>query len=315
VVVGDNRSDWLLALVAGDRAALARALTAVENDLPEASAVLAACAPRLGRATVLGVTGPPGAGKSTLVAALAGRLRATGRTVGILAVDPSSPLSGGAFLGDRVRMVEHSGDPGVFVRSLAARGHLGGLARSAARAIDVMDASGRDVVIVETVGVGQSEIEIADLADVRLVVWQPGSGDEIQAAKAGLLEIADAIVVNKADLPEAARAARNLEAAVLASPPERRPLVLRASATRGDGVPELAEAVEAIARARKGRRQAGPRTRARRLIAEAAAAAARASVLGASSAELDRLCDRVAAGAVTPAEAARLLGEGVRRGE
>lgn len=204
---------WLDDLLAGDRGALARALTEVENELPEARAVIAACAPRLGHAVVVGVTGAPGAGKSTLVGAYVSVLRGAGKTVGVIAVDPSSPFNGGALLGDRIRMAEHAGDPGVFVRSLAARGHLGGLSRTASRAIDVMDAAGFDLVVVETVGVGQSEIEIAEFADVRVVVWLPGGGDEIQAAKAGVLEIADLIVVNKADLPGADRAARTLEAA------------------------------------------------------------------------------------------------------
>jgi LAO/AO transport system kinase len=171
----------------------------VENDAPEARGVLRAARALTGHALVVGVTGAPGAGKSTLVGAYVAELRRRDLSVGVLAVDPSSPLTGGALLGDRIRMLTHAGDPGVFVRSLASRGHLGGLARSAGAVVDVMDAAGRDVVVVETVGVGQSEIEVTDLADIRVVVWAPGAGDDVQAAKAGILEIADVLVVNKAD--------------------------------------------------------------------------------------------------------------------
>ncbi len=195
--------DWLAGLLAGDRAALARAITAVENGTGEAAAVLAAIQPRLGRAKVVGITGAPGVGKSTLTGAYVAELRRRDLTVGVVAVDPSSPLTGGALLGDRIRMTVHGSDPGVFVRSVAARGHLGGLSRTTARVIDVMDAAGKDVVIVETVGAGQSEVEIAGLADVNLVVSAPGLGDDIQAIKAGLLEIADVHVVSKCDRADA----------------------------------------------------------------------------------------------------------------
>ncbi len=303
---------WLGGLLAGERGALARALTAVENELPEAGAVIAACAPALGRALVVGVTGAPGAGKSTLVGAYVGALRAAGRTVGVIAVDPSSPFSGGALLGDRIRMTEHSGDDGVFVRSVAARGHLGGLSRSTSRVIDVMDAAGRDVVIVETVGVGQSETEVAELADVRVVVWQPGGGDEVQAAKAGVLEIADLIVVNKADLADAARAAHTLEGAAQALPEARRPRVLLTVASRGEGIAAVADAIAAIAAGRRRGGRAGPRARARRLIAAAAAERARAAVLDAPAGGFDDLCDRVLAGDLSPDAAARLIaGNGI----
>lgn len=252
---------WLPGLLAGERAALARAITAVENETAEARPVLRAIRDRLGRALVVGFTGAPGAGKSTLVSAYVAELRRRGLSIGVVAVDPSSPLTGGAILGDRIRMSQHAGDPGVFIRSLASRGHLGGLSRSAARVIDVFDASGRDVVVVETVGTGQSEVEIAEIADVRVVVNAPGLGDDIQAIKAGILEIADVLVVNKSDLPFAERSARQL--AAMAAQRDGRPVpVLRTSAMRNEGVPELADAIAALGR----RKRPDPRARLRRLL-------------------------------------------------
>ncbi|MBP7063448.1 methylmalonyl Co-A mutase-associated GTPase MeaB [Ferrovibrio sp.] len=253
---------WLPGLLAGERAALARAITAVENETPEARAVLRAIRDRLGRALVVGFTGAPGAGKSTLVSAYVAELRRRSLSVGVVAVDPSSPLTGGAILGDRIRMSQHAADPGVFIRSLASRGHLGGLSRTAARVIDVFDASGRDIVVVETVGTGQSEVEIAEIADVRVVVNAPGLGDDIQAIKAGILEIADVLVVNKSDLPFAERSARQL--AAMAAQRDGRPVpVLRTSATRNEGVPDLADAIAALGR----RKRPDPRARLRRLLA------------------------------------------------
>lgn len=245
---------WIGGIARGERGSLARAITAVENATPDAPAVLAAIRASLGRALVVGITGPPGAGKSTLVAALIGALRGRGLTVGVVAVDPSSPVTGGAILGDRIRMGRHAEDAGVFVRSLASRGHLGGLSRTAQRVIDVMDAAGRDVVIVETVGTGQSEVEIAGIADLRIVVVAPGLGDEVQAIKAGILEIADLFVVNKADQPLAERTARQLAAAAgMAERDGPPPQVLKTTALSGDGVDALAEAVLAR-RGQTGRR-------------------------------------------------------------
>ncbi|WP_341895571.1 methylmalonyl Co-A mutase-associated GTPase MeaB [Ferrovibrio terrae] len=253
--------DWLPALLAGDRAALARAITAVENETDEARLVLQAIRGRLGRALVVGFTGAPGAGKSTLVSAYVAELRKRAQSVGVVAVDPSSPLTGGAILGDRIRMSQHATDAGVFIRSLASRGHLGGLSRTTARVIDVFDASGRDVVVVETVGTGQSEVEIAEIADVRVVVNAPGLGDDIQAIKAGILEIADVLVVNKSDLPYAERSARQL--AAMSSQRGGGPVpVLQTSAMAGQGVPELADAILAIGR----RKRPDPRARTRRLL-------------------------------------------------
>jgi len=231
--------DWAGALLAGDRLALARAITAVENETRDARAILALIADRLGRARVVGFTGAPGAGKSTLVGAFCAELRRRGLTVGIVAVDPSSPLTGGAILGDRIRMTRHAGDDGVFVRSLASRGHLGGLSRTAQRVVDVLDAAGKDVVLVETVGTGQSEVEIADIADCCVVVTAPGLGDEIQAIKAGILEIADVLVVNKADNPLADRTARQLgHSAGIRNVP-----VVKTIAVSEQGIDGLADAV------------------------------------------------------------------------
>ncbi|MFQ5784333.1 MAG: methylmalonyl Co-A mutase-associated GTPase MeaB [Alphaproteobacteria bacterium] len=294
---------WLARLLAGERAALARAITAVENDGAEAREVLAAIRPRLGRALVVGVTGAPGTGKSTLTGAYIGALRRQGRRVGVVAVDPSSPVSGGALLGDRIRMTEHAADEHVFVRSLAARGHLGGLARNAARVVDVMDAAGNDVVIVETVGTGQSEIEIAGLARVRLVVIAPGLGDDVQALKAGILEIADILVLNKSDQPHAARAARRLERLVAPGSGAR---VLRTVATTGEGVAELAEAVEAVARAPAAdTRRESPRERARRLIAATAAERVRDALDALDDAGFAALCDALARGEIDLPEATK----------
>jgi len=232
----DPSGDWSARLAAGQRTDLAAAITAVENLTGDAAAVTAAALARAGRAQVIGVTGPPGAGKSTLVSALIGAYRAKGRTVGVIAVDPSSAASGGAVLGDRIRMAAHADDRGVFVRSLASRGQLGGLALAAAQVIDVMDAAGRDVVIVETVGTGQSEIAVADLVDCCLLVAPPGLGDDVQALKAGVLEVADVVVVNKADRPGAAETAQVL-AARTGLP------VVRTVALDGTGLPQLMEAI------------------------------------------------------------------------
>lgn len=257
----DTQPAWLAGLLAGERAPLARAITAVENETAEARAVLRAIRGRLGHALVVGFTGAPGAGKSTLVSAYVEELRRRDASVGVVAVDPSSPLTGGAILGDRIRMARHATDAGVFVRSLASRGHLGGLSRTAARVIDVFDASGRDVVVVETVGTGQSEVEIAEIADVRVVVNAPGLGDDIQAIKAGILEIADILVVNKSDLPFAERSARQL--AAMAAQRNGAPVpVLRTAATTGQGVAELADAIAALGR----RKRPDPRARLRRLL-------------------------------------------------
>jgi LAO/AO transport system kinase len=200
------------ATLAGDRRALARLLTSVESRTPAAEAALRVLHPRAGGAHVIGVTGAPGAGKSTLVSALVREMRARGRSVAVVAVDPSSPITGGAILGDRVRMQEHATDDGVFIRSMAARGHAGGLAATTDAAVTVLDAAGFDAVIVETVGTGQSEVEVVATADTTVVLEAPEMGDEIQAIKAGLLEVADIVVVSKGDRPGAERTANVLRA-------------------------------------------------------------------------------------------------------
>jgi LAO/AO transport system kinase len=234
-------------LLGGNRAALARAISHVENDAPDAVAILDACFEKSGRAFRIGITGPPGAGKSTLVTRLAQRYRAQGRTVAIVAVDPTSPFSGGALLGDRVRMGELAGDPGVFIRSMATRGSLGGLAVHTAQVCDVLDAAGFERILIETVGVGQSELEVAQTADSTAVVLVPESGDGVQAMKAGLMEIADVFVINKADREGAERGAYAVRSALELR--EKRsdwdPPVLLTTASKGDGVDEVLERFEA----------------------------------------------------------------------
>ncbi|KRV49509.1 transporter [Wenjunlia vitaminophila] len=233
---------------AGRPRAVARLISLVEGASPQLREVMAALAPLAGGAYVVGLTGSPGVGKSTSTSALVSAYRRRGKRVGVLAVDPSSPFSGGALLGDRVRMQEHSGDSGVYIRSMATRGHLGGLAWAAPQAIRVLDAAGCDVILVETVGVGQSEVEIADQADTSVVLLAPGMGDGIQAAKAGILEIGDVYVVNKADRDGADSTVRELNHMLglgeAREPGDWRPPIVRTVASRGEGVDEVVEALE-----------------------------------------------------------------------
>jgi LAO/AO transport system kinase len=232
-------------LLAGDRRALARLMTLVESGHPEGLAALQRLYPQTGRAHVVGITGPPGSGKSTLVRELAKEARGRGRTVGVVAVDPSSPFTGGALLGDRIRMQELHADPGVFVRSMATRGALGGLARSTRGIVELLDAFGMDLVLVETVGVGQDEVEIARTADSTVVVGVPGLGDDVQTLKAGVLEIADVLVVNKADRDEAGRLATELRVMLSLGPAREWDVpVLLTVATTGRGVPALLDALD-----------------------------------------------------------------------
>jgi LAO/AO transport system kinase len=233
--------------LAGSTRAIARLATLIENDDPAGEAALERLYRHSGRARTLGVTGPPGAGKSSLVNALIGSLRSSDRTVAVIAVDPSSPLTGGAALGDRIRMLERHGDPGVFIRSTASRGHLGGLAPATAGLIHLFDAVGFDIVLVETVGVGQEEIDVVHYVESVVLVQVPGLGDGVQAMKAGVLEVADLYVVNKADLPGAQATARELRAMLTLSAGERMgwaPPVISVSATEGSGIEELRDALE-----------------------------------------------------------------------
>ncbi|HWT23231.1 MAG TPA: methylmalonyl Co-A mutase-associated GTPase MeaB [Solirubrobacteraceae bacterium] len=230
-------------LVAGDKRALARGISLVEDDDPEGWDLVREVYPRTGRAAVVGFTGPPGAGKSTLIAALVRHRRALERSVGVLSIDPSSPFRGGALLGDRIRLSEHFLDPGVFIRSMATRGALGGMAEAALQAALLMDAAGKDDVFLETVGVGQAEVDVIDHADTVVLVLIPGSGDSIQALKAGVMEIPDVIVVNKADHPLTDTMVREIRGVLSLAPPEpgwRVPIV-KTEAARGEGVDELAE--------------------------------------------------------------------------
>ena len=244
-VSGDVAAGLVDRVLDGDRLALARLITLVENRDPELPGVMSRLSARTGRAHVVGVTGPPGAGKSTLVDALIGRLRTGGRRIGVVAVDPSSPFSGGAVLGDRIRMQAHFLDPGVFIRSLATRGSHGGLPRAARDVVRLLDAFGMDVVLVETVGVGQTELDVMRLADSIVVVLVPEAGDTVQVMKAGLLEIADVFVVNKADRDGALRMVSELEQMLHLRPPSPWTIpVLPTTASIGSGVDAVLDALE-----------------------------------------------------------------------
>ncbi|MEW2544996.1 methylmalonyl Co-A mutase-associated GTPase MeaB [Streptomyces sp. NPDC047002] len=302
----------------GGPRAVARLISLVEGASPQLREVMAALAPLIGGAYVVGLTGSPGVGKSTSTSALVSAYRRAGRRVGVLAVDPSSPFSGGALLGDRVRMADHASDPGVYIRSMATRGHLGGLAWAAPQAIRVLDAAGCDVVLVETVGVGQSEVEIASQADTSVVLLAPGMGDGIQAAKAGILEIGDVYVVNKADRDGADATARELGHMLglgeARAPGDWRPPIVKTVAARGEGTDEVVEALEkhrawmdehgelAARRARRAAREV-------ETIAVTALRERIADLRG--DARLEALAARVAAGELDPYAAADDLVAGV----
>ncbi|NUR08935.1 MAG: methylmalonyl Co-A mutase-associated GTPase MeaB [Nocardioidaceae bacterium] len=297
----------------GDARSVARLISLVEDASPLLREVMAGLAPYTGHAQIVGITGAPGVGKSTSTNALVGELRRTGKRVGVLAVDPSSPFSGGALLGDRVRMQDHALDRDVYIRSMASRGHLGGLSWTTPQALRVLDAAGCDVVLVETVGVGQSEVEIAGLADTTLVLVAPGMGDAIQAAKAGILEIGDVYVVNKADrdgADQVRRDLRNMLALAEREDDDWKPPIVQTVAQRGQGVDEV---VEKIDRHREWMASSGEleRRRVRRARDEIEAIAVTAlrarwgDVHGRS--ELDDLAEKVAAGASDPYAAADSL--------
>jgi LAO/AO transport system kinase len=247
-VDGSEVADLVARARQGRPRAVARLISLVEGASPLLREVMAELAPFTGRAFVVGLTGAPGVGKSTATSALVGAYRRAGRRVGVLAVDPSSPFSGGALLGDRVRMSEHAADPGVYIRSMATRGHLGGLAWAAPQAVRVLDAAGCEVILVETVGVGQSEVEIASQADTSVVLLAPGMGDGVQAAKAGILEIGDVFVVNKADREGADATVREVNHMLglgeARAPGDWRPSVVKTVAARGEGLGEVVEALE-----------------------------------------------------------------------
>jgi len=310
-------------VLAGDRRAMARAISAVENQRPEARDLLATLYPHAGRAQVVGVTGAAGSGKSTLVNELARELRRRGHTVGIVAVDPTSPFSGGAILGDRIRMRDLFGDPGIFIRSMATRGALGGLAIATADAVVVLDAAGLDRVIIETVGVGQDEVDIAREAHTTLVLQVPGLGDDVQALKAGILEIADVFVVNKADLDGAEQLALQLQIMLDLNGPRAglgegwRPPIVQTVATQGAGVPALADAVAAHWNYLRdtGQWRTQERAHAERLLTEALAREATARLLQAAQdrGQWESLVDRVTARELDPYTAAGRVLNGLGR--
>jgi LAO/AO transport system kinase len=234
-------------ILEGKARAVARGISLVENHNPDAQNLLKELFPHTGKSTIIGITGSPGSGKSTLVDKLIGFVRKDSKDMGIIAVDPSSPFTGGAILGDRIRMMRHSTDPGIFIRSMATRGHLGGLAKASGEAMAILEASGKEVILVETVGVGQDEVEVVKFADLILVVLIPGAGDEIQAFKAGLMEIADIFVLNKADSPEADRTEKQLRAMLdLGFKDRSAPTVVKTVATEGKGLPDLFEEMRRV---------------------------------------------------------------------
>jgi LAO/AO transport system kinase len=236
---------WIERLRSGDPRALARAISTVENRGPESADLLKALFPHSGKARILGMTGAPGAGKSTLVDQLAKCYRREGKTLGIIAVDPTSPYTGGAILGDRIRMQDHHADPGIYIRSMATRGSLGGLARTTADVATVLDASGRDLILIETVGVGQDEVDIVRLADITVVILVPGMGDDVQTIKAGIMEIADIFVINKSDREGAERVEREVRAmqSLAMRTDHWSPPIVKTVASEGKGIEELAATI------------------------------------------------------------------------
>jgi LAO/AO transport system kinase len=300
-------------LIAGDKRALARAITLIESDDPAGWELIREVYPRTGRARIVGFTGPPGVGKSTLIGALTAELRKSQRDVAVLSIDPSSPFTRGALLGDRIRLSDHFLDPGVFIRSMASRGALGGLSEAALQVALVMDAAGKDDVLIETVGVGQAEIDIVDHADTIVLALMPGSGDSIQALKAGVMEIPDIIVVNKSDHPMTETMVREVRSVLALSrdPGGWTVPILRTEAVRGEGVVELAEKIDEH-RARIEAEGTLEQRRARNLRSEVLGIAAsrmrrRLEATAADDPQTQELLDRVVRRELDPASAASEL--------
>ena len=296
---------------AGDIRALARLLSLVEDGSPRVREVIKDLAPKTGNARIIGLTGAPGVGKSTMTGALVGALRAAGRRVAMLAVDPTSPFTGGALLGDRIRMQEHATDEAVFIRSMASRGHLGGLAAATPQAIRLLDAAGFDLILIETVGVGQAEVAIASLADSVVVLLAPGMGDAVQAAKAGILEVADLFVVNKADKPDAQQVVRDLRNMLALGANEEgwKPPIITTTATTGEGLAELVTRLDDhwAWLVQSGELKRRRHARAREEITALAFAALRDHV---ARSGLEELAARVADGTLDPFQAAEDILDG-----
>ena len=301
-----DTADLIERALSGDRRSIGRLISLVEDGGAELARVMKDLYPRGGGAYSLGITGAPGAGKSTLTEKLIARARRDAHRVGVLAIDPSSPFTGGALLGDRVRMQGHAGDADVFIRSMATRGHLGGISLATPEAVRVLEAAGKDLIMIETVGVGQAEVEITDACDSTLVVVNPGWGDAVQAAKAGLMEIADVFVVNKADRQGARDTVRELRQMLELSEAEWKPEIVQTVATKGDGIDELWAAVEKHRawQEEKGALTTRRRRRVRREIVEIVAERYRARIQTEARTDLESLTDRVADRELDPYAAA-----------
>jgi LAO/AO transport system kinase len=309
---GRTAADLAERLLAGDKRALARAISLVENDDPEGWTLVREVYPRTGRAAITGFTGPPGVGKSTIIGRLVERARAAERDVAVLSIDPSSPFTRGALLGDRIRLSDHFLDPGVYIRSMATRGSLGGLSEATLQAVLLMDASGKDDVFLETVGVGQAEVDIIDHADTVVLALMPGSGDSIQALKAGVMEIPDVIVVNKSDHPLTDTMVREIRGVLSLGPQEGwRVPIIKTEASRGEGIEELGEKISAHREFIEERGTLAERRR-RNLLNEVVALAAarlrrRLEAQVADDESVQELLDEVVARRLDPASAAAKL--------